>query len=623
MTAADLRLMLVDEDPVFRLGLRIWLEQSAGCQVVAEASQAAEALTTLATLANQATEPAWSETDAGKAPPPATSPDLDLVILDLGLGAGEPDQLPGLQLCGDIKTRYPSLPVLVLSAQTAPVLEAAARHMGADGFGARGMPVRELGQLIHHLARSEIAVNLPEREPANFPTPSFIRPPDIWMRLRIGLRRSALEQIATVMAEIEAERHRGRSSLMMEAMLAGRYRELKAARWLMQRLLATPGFSDQGLPMPDYDDDAPRIVVPPEQTSGVLSNRGASRQMPTASALATSTAEQLALRQGDVATIVFERVFQKLQGTLTNTSDLPLETDILREDKKRELFYLTLRQFEAALDNLKRAQVTPGQLSTQCPTVLRDLWEAVLTDFLGRYYMLEVDNLEQPVVTTLLAEADVVQTAILDRLPQVPMLLGHLLFRESMVVDGSAYVASTPEALNRSQLILENLLVQVSNAVVQPLLNRFADVELIKKSFYHRRMMTTRDIERFRNDLSWRYRWDGLVNDPRAIFESQYRLFCLTERGIQITYVYAHRREELDELSGLQRSVTLIMEARDAVAPRFRNLVSFVGSGFVYVLTDVIGRGIGLIGRGILSGIGGGWSDARFRRDNQDNDRGI
>jgi hypothetical protein len=324
-----------------------------------------------------------------------------------------------------------------------------------------------------------------------------------------------------------------------------------------------------------------------------------------------------------VATIVFERVFQKLQGTLTNTSDLPLETDILREDKKRELFYLTLRQFEAALDNLKRAQVTPGQLSTQCPTVLRDLWEAVLTDFLGRYYMLEVDNLEQPVVNTLLAEADVVQTAILDRLPQVPMLLGHLLFRESMVVDGSAYVASTPEALNRSQLILENLLVQVSNAVVQPLLNRFADVELIKKSFYHRRMMTTRDIERFRNDLSWRYRWDGLVNDPRAIFESQYRLFCLTERGIQITYVYAHRREELDELSGLQRSVTLIMEARDAVAPRFRNLVSFVGSGFVYVLTDVIGRGIGLIGRGILSGIGGGWSDARFRRDHQDNDRGI
>jgi hypothetical protein len=32
MTAPDLRLMLVDEDPVFRLGLRIWLEQSAGCQ---------------------------------------------------------------------------------------------------------------------------------------------------------------------------------------------------------------------------------------------------------------------------------------------------------------------------------------------------------------------------------------------------------------------------------------------------------------------------------------------------------------------------------------------------------------------------------------------------------------
>jgi hypothetical protein len=60
--------------------------------------------------------------------------------------------------------------------------------------------------------------------------------------------------------------------------------------------------------------------------------------------------------------------------------------------------------------------------------VLRDLWEAVLTDFLGRYYMLEVDNLEQPVVTTLLAEADVVQTAILDRLPEVPCCWGICSF---------------------------------------------------------------------------------------------------------------------------------------------------------------------------------------------------
>lgn len=330
--------------------------------------------------------------------------------------------------------------------------------------------------------------------------------------------------------------------------------------------------------------------------------------------------QRLTLNQGDLATLVFERVFSQLQGLLDNTSSTPLESDILRDDKKRELFYLVLRKFEDALDQLRQAEIPPGQLSEKSPLVLRDVWEATITDYFGRYYTLQVDNLEQPVVPTLLAEAPVVQEAVLNRIPLVPMLLGHLLFNESMVVDGSLYEAAAPLALARSQALLEHLLIQLANAVVQPLLNNFADVEMLKKNLYQRRMITSRDIERFRNDLSWRYRWDGLVNDPKAIFESQHRLFGFTERGIQSQLIYSPRRDELDQLSGLQRAVTLAVEARDAVSPRFRSAVSFVGSGIVYVLTDVIGRGIGLIGRGILRGVGGGWRNPRYRRDGQDGD---
>jgi len=113
--------MLVDEDPVFRLGLRIWLEQTAGHRVVAEASQAEEALTNL-----------------GLGPGAGPAADLDLVILDLGLGAGQPQQLPGLQLCAEIKRRIPTLPVLVLSAQVEPVLQAAAAQVGPMPLGLGG-----------------------------------------------------------------------------------------------------------------------------------------------------------------------------------------------------------------------------------------------------------------------------------------------------------------------------------------------------------------------------------------------------------------------------------------------------------------------------------------------------
>ena len=620
--------MLVDDDPVFRLGLRIWLEQTAGYRVVAEASQAEEALAMLEGRLTNLAQTEWTEADAESSPPPPTRLDIDLLILDLGLGAGDPDQMPGLQLCRDIKTRFPALPVLVLSAQVAPVLAAAARQMGADGFALRSLPVKDLGNLIRQLSQSatdngsltgdslawlDNSGSVPEA--AAIPEPGFLAP------MRRGMRLSALGQIDAAMAAIEAERRRGRSDVLTEAVLAGRYRELRAARWLMNRLLATPGLSLEGDVTAGTRDGSPwgQTPIQPNQRPRRDQGRGSKFSSPRLTSvvgdapLVETQANRLALQQGDLATIIFERVFRKLQGNLANTSDIPVETDILRDDKKRELLFLSLRKIEDALDNLRRAAVPAGQLPEKTPVVMQDIWTAIITDFFGRYYTLQVDNLEQPVVPALMEELEVVQASILDKIPEVPKLLGHLLYRESLVVDSSVFVASTPEAMDRSQTLVENLLIQLANAVMQPLLNQFGDVELLKKNLYQRRLMTSRDIARFRNDLSWRYRWDQLVNEPKAIFESQYRLFCLTERGIQTKFIYAPRREELEHLTGLQRTVTLAVEARDAISPRFRSLVALVGSGVVYVLTDVIGRGIGLIGRGILRGVGSAWNETRYR----------
>lgn len=571
--------MLVDEDPVFRVGLRIWLEQTAGHRVVAEASQAEEALIRLGIGARAAAAP---------------GADVDLVILDLGLGTGQPGQVPGLQLCAEIKQQLPNLPVLVLSAQVDPVLQAAALQVGADGFGARSMAVAELDRLIRQLTQppapplAGASSALPGPRPMTRP-----RRPGPWLALRRQLRTSAIEQIDTVMGAIEAERQRGRGDLWSEAVLAGRYRELRAARWLMAHLLATPTWPDQG------DRPSPSSSVP------ILSPQPWSEDRAgTSSGLRPRPQADLSVSPREITTEVLERVFNKLQGNLDNTSDIPLETDILKTEKKRELLYLILRQWEDALEELRRSQVQPGQLEERSPLVLQTVWSNSLTAFFGPYYTLPVSDLEQPVVDTLMGEAEGVRRSLLAAIPLVPMLLGHLLFQEPMTVDGVSFPASTPVALGHSQALLEHLLIQLANAVMQPLLNCFADVELIKKSLYHRRLISSRDIARFRNDLSWRYRWEALVQEPRSIFESRYRLFRFTEWGIQPQPIYHPRQQELDQLSGLQWAVTVAIETRDAVAPRFRQAISLVGSGIVYLLTDVLGRGIGLVGRGVLRGLG-------------------
>ncbi|MEM7063627.1 MAG: DUF3685 domain-containing protein [Cyanobacteria bacterium P01_B01_bin.77] len=599
MSERPLQLMLVDEDPTFRLGLRVWLEQLPGFQIAAEAADATEAMAIIRkcdrTQASAFTDP----TLRGQQP-------INLVIVDLGLGTdGEPGSSSGLQLCKSIKTDFPKLPVLILSAHDEPVLEAAARQVGADGYGTRSMPVRELAQLIRTVAAASKPAKKRPKPPPQIPGPLTA--------MRLSMRLSGLDHIEKQLAKTTAALRQPRLSWLERQVLAGQQRELKAARWFTRQLWATRKYPDATW----INKNAPIRWQSLKTPTGLPAPRSSVPRSVGAAAITPAAAAPLDLRSGDIQNRVFEAVFAKLQTDLENTTSEPIEIDILRLDKKRELLFIVLRRFEDLLDDLRQSVPQPGQLRGRAPQILRDLWVATIEEFFGRYYTVPLNGVEQELVAVLYQEKDTVEREILKHIPLLPELLAHWLFHDAMVVEGTSYIAPTPEALAQSERLLENLLIHVGNAVMQPLLNRLADVEVIKKGLYSRRIISTRDIERFRNDLSWRYRWDRLVNEPTAIFESQYRLYTLGPRGIMLTPIYAPRRAELDRLSGLPWAMTLLLETRDALSPRVRALISLVGSSVVYVLTEVVGRGIGLVGRGILQGIGSAWQDTRRSRQRQ------
>ncbi len=606
MSERPLQLMLVDEDPTFRLGLRVWLEQLPGFQIAAEASSAAEAMA-IVRKCDRTQAAAFTD------PTLRTQRPINLVIVDLGLGISDggtdPVSSSGLQLCKSIKTEFPKLPVLVLSARDEPVLEAAARQVGANGYGTRGMPVRELAQLIRTVAKGPSGAMEQQRTQK---TPSI---PGPLTAMRLSMRLSGIEKIEQQIAATATELRRSRLTWLERQVLVGQMRELKAARWCMQQLWSTRKYSDVGWVKNQTQSRNRAMSATASPGKAMAVTRPSS--LGAAAAKPLPEANVLSLRSGDVQNMVFEAVFAKLQTDLENTTAEPVEIDILRLDKKRELLFVILRRFEDLLDDLRQSAPQPGQLRDKSPQVLRDLWVATIEEFFGRYYTVPLNGVEQELVAVLYQEKEMVERDILQHIPLVPDLLSHWLFQDAMVVDGTAYVATTPEALAHSEKLLENVLIQLGNAVMQPLLNRLADVEVVKKGLYSRRIISTRDIERFRNDLSWRYRWNHLVNEPTAIFESQYRLYTLGPRGIMLTPIYAPRRSELDRLSGLPWAVTVMLEARDALSPRVRAVISMVGSTVVYVLTEVVGRGIGLVGRGVLQGIGNAWQDTRRSRQRQ------
>lgn len=554
------RLMVVEFDPVFRSGLINCFSRFADLRVVVEADTVSAAWRSLSERETRV--------DA-----------IDVILIGSGLSFAQ-----------QVKSQYPELSILLIE----PLPEAAllsAFQSGVEGYCPKGSSIAQFVAAIQALKagqpywREEVLaqLRLARTQPESISVISVVR--QNW-------RSSGLRQIDAALSEIEAELRSHNLSVLDQLFLTGRRRELKAARWMVQQLL------------PAQDVRSTRSPVIPPTVEGEPLPALVSRSALDSSAIVVAEDSAEEPRPKELQAILFDQISSKLQSNLENFTGIPLEIDLLKLERKRELFFTILRQLEEVLEELRFSQVQPEQLAEKRSTILRDLWQAVVMEFFGRYSTVRVRNRDIEVVTDILEEASAVQSQILEKIPLVQEILSHLLFQTPLLIDQTPYDVGTPQARDRALDILENLTIQLANAVIQPLLNRFSNLEVIKQRFYDRRLLSTREIERFRNDLSWRFRVERYVAEPRAIFESQYRLFVLSDYGIERLNLYAPRNEELEELSGIQLAVTLALETRDAISPRLKAAIAFLGSGIVYVLTEVIGRGIGLIGRGILKGIG-------------------
>ena len=648
-------MLTIDRDPIFRLGLRVACEQYPDLQVVADVSTGTEALQVLEARS----------IDSGAANKPA-----DLVILGFETVNVRSGQTEALAFCRELKSLYPNLPLLLLGGPLTAELLAELQATGANGYCPKGRDISLTIEAIRAVAsgrtywptdaaaNSELELNSAvvqtiENSAANAEenADNPIVDTPVHQKILAYFCLSGLREIDAALAVVKADLQQVRAadstdlaSILDGVVLSGRRRELLAARWIVSQLLfegrgkfgneQSTGFN--GFTRGRLREEGRGKK---EEEEGRRENLWNNSQLQVANSQVA--AESLAVAT-DWQQSLFDSAAAKLQLDLVNLTGLPLEIDILRSNKKRELINSILRKLRDLLEELRFSQVQPTQLSEKMPAILRDLWKATIIDFFGRYYTLQTGetlvldgsqtSLKLPesqggsaadifigssveVVPVLLADADSVAAEILDKIPMTVEFFAHLLFEIPLTVDNISCLAGSPQAMQRAESLLENLLIQVASGVVQPLLNNFADIEEIKQSFYDGKLISTREIERFRNNLSWRYRWDSYFVEPKAIFESRFWLFVVGDSGIKRISIYAPRNRELAQLSGWRLALTLLLETRDAIAPRVRAVISLLGAAVVYVLTQVIGRGIGLIGRGIIQGIGNSLQDSKFGKN--------
>lgn len=121
-----MKLMIVDDHPVVRQGIRLILGADPAIEVTAEAATAGEALRHLHQGA------------------------LDLIVLDLNL----PDH-NGFWLLQEIRRFSPMLPVLILSIQPEEHMAARALKAGANGFLNKESAPEELITAVHAIAQGK------------------------------------------------------------------------------------------------------------------------------------------------------------------------------------------------------------------------------------------------------------------------------------------------------------------------------------------------------------------------------------------------------------------------------------------------------------------------------------
>lgn len=594
-----LQFMLADTDPIFRVGLKACLEAVPDIQIVAEAEDPAQVLQLFSTQ-----------------PEADTSPDvdpqsLDLLILDISRVADV--EANGL-LCQQLKRRYPHLALFVLSATVEPDQLTKLWQVGVEGFCRKGsVDTPTLIQQLRRASQGQRVWDSAQKAQAQIVQQPAATPQiatqnvTAFTLLRQVFMQTGLKQIEQTLEQLQSRRQGEALTQWQRTINEGRERELQTVSWLVRQYMERQSDDSDEEPLEPEEPAFSWANVDPWETDELTAVPSRITEISDGGDLAA---------QPEITTVLLDGLLAKLPTSLSNRTQDPLEIDILKAQKRQDLFLIVLKQFETVVEDLSYSQVTRSQLVSKRSKLLQDLWLGSTADFFGKYLTIPLSSsvntqgLEDiEIVSVLQQDQAIVEAEILDKIPLVTELLDHLLFKAPLLVDNTLSAVGSPEAMLQAEALLSNLVVSVANGVLQPLLNRFATNEAIKQSFYDRSLISTRDIERFRNALSNHYRSRRLFKEPTEIFESQYGLIVFSEAGLQKIAVYGSRDQELKQLQGTRFFVTLALEGRDAIAPPLQATFTFLGRGVVYILTQVVGRGLGLIGRGILQGVGGTWQD--------------
>mgnify|MGYP001159501811 FL=1 len=184
------------------------------------------------------------------------------------------------------------------------------------------------------------------------------------------------------------------------------------------------------------------------------------------------------------------------------------------------------------------------------------------------------------------------------------MFIDPIIKNEPIDYDGKLLPLYETESFIVLENIISNWIIRNCNLLASEVFNICSSWPELRTLLINPQLQSTRSFERFRNNINNYNRWHENIYMPIYLYESKREYIDIIDSKFTRYYKNENREKELENLEWFQKQVTLLVEIRDAIAPQLEIAVKYIGNLFVNFLTKVVGKAIGLVGKGILQGLG-------------------
>ena len=295
-------------------------------------------------------------------------------------------------------------------------------------------------------------------------------------------------------------------------------------------------------------------------------------------------------------TSIFARLHYKINFDINNTSSFILATDLLSDSSKVQLF----RIVTVNVENIFRKLVDEDIVITakRSRAISFSLIKSVIQDFLMVHYGYKINIHSDIIKNSFYTKQVLVDQQILLSVPF------HALINENAKSFRTLFFPVYNVAyFSFSEALIDNLIVEIANAVMFIILNEFSFIYEVRKCLYRANFLSLRNVERFRNNLNWQCRIKYFIKKPADLYNNQQGIWVIRTTGIYYRMIYANRSNDLMNLEHFSLLTLFTIETKDFLVSRVDEFLYFFGNSIRYILTSVIGQVIGLIWRGIIEGL--------------------